>query len=110
MRIDLQDAEPGMVLREALCDSGGAMILAAGGELTEWLIGQLQGLGISELDVVGEDEEQEEEPQDVMRAEISAQLDALFQNTDQSDALIVAIRHIAERFVFDSRRLEQEGN
>lgn len=107
MRIELQDAKAGMVLREALCDSGGTVILAAGGELTEWLIGQLEGLGISELEIVDGDEEDEIDLLGVMRTQISEQLDALFQDTDQTDELMHAMRQLAGRFVFD-RELERE--
>ena len=100
--LSLEQAAPGMRLGEAVRDANGAVLLAAGGELTEHLLEALRRRGILQV-VVAEEETLSEAEREARREAVRARLSRLFRGAGQGEA---------DRQLFDAvldYRLEQLG-
>jgi len=98
----LDQAVPGMCLGEDVQDAHGALLLAAGGELTGHLLDMLQRRGIHQI-CVAEPEVPSTAEREALREAVRARLSYLFRGAGPDEA---------DRQLFDSvlaYRLEQLG-
>ena len=99
-QLSLDRALPGMRLAIDIRDGHGAILLVAGGELTESLLAALRRRGISQVSVV-EEEVLAIEEQEARREAIRVRLSHLFRHAGEAEA---------DRFLFEAMldyRLEQ---
>lgn len=92
--LSLQRATPGMRLGADVRDAHGAVLLAAGTELTESLLAALRRRGITEIGVL-EVEQLSESQREARREAVAARLAHLFRRGGESEA---------DRQLFDSVR------
>lgn len=79
INIDLENAQPGMKLWDAVVDAKGATLLPAGTELTASLITSLSRRGVYSVDVV--DDRVNEADLRVQRERVEKRLQNLFRRT-----------------------------
>lgn len=91
-KVEMDDAEPGMVLAEAVLDSQHTVLLPETTELTDSILRSLQRRGIDHLYIVDDDVSTEE--LEAERRRVQARLDRLFRlsrGKGASDALFQRI-------------------
>lgn len=93
-QVDLDDAEPGMVLSDAVLDSQHTVLLPEATVLTESMLRSLERRGIEHVFVVDDDISQEEWEAECRR--IQMRLDRLFRLCRGKGASDVLLERIAE--------------
>jgi hypothetical protein len=93
-QVDLDDAEPGMVLSEAVLDAQRTVLLPEATVLTESLLRSLERRGIEHVLVVDNDISQEEWEAECRR--VQTRLDRLFRGCRGKGASDVLLQRIAE--------------
>ena len=79
LQLDLDDAEPGMILSNTLLDAHGGVLLPSGVELTESVLTSLRRRGIDQITVVND--RISEADLAIERARLQKGLDNLFRNS-----------------------------
>ncbi|HSY27195.1 MAG TPA: hypothetical protein VK832_06815 [Burkholderiaceae bacterium] len=79
LQLDLDDAEPGMILSNTLFDAHGGVLLPSGVELTESVLTSLRRRGIDQITVVND--RISEADLAIERARLQKGLDNLFRNS-----------------------------
>jgi hypothetical protein len=94
LKMDLDDAQPGMVLWEAVVDSKGTTLLPAGTSLTSSMVTSLQRRGIDEVFVVND--AVTENDLRLERERIEKRMAALFRHCNDSLASQALLKSILE--------------
>lgn len=93
-QVDLDDAEPGMVLSEAVLDSHRTVLLPEATVLTDSMLRSLERRGIGHVFVVDNDVSPEKWEAECRR--MQERLDRLFRHCRGRGASDVLLQHIAE--------------
>ena len=93
-KVDMDDAEAGMVLYEAVMDAQGTVLLPEATELTDSMLRSLQRRGIDYVLIV--DDSVSEEELEALRQRVQASLDRLFRRSRGKGASDALFQHIME--------------
>lgn len=92
--VDLDDAEPGMVLSEAVLDAHGGVLLPAAAALTESMLTAMRRRGIDRIFVVNDDISEEELKAE--RERVQLRLARLFRHCGNDGACGALLQQITE--------------
>jgi len=93
-QVDVDDAEAGMVLHEAVLDGHGTVLLPAATELTDSMLSSLRRRGVDHVLVV--DDSISEEQREAERVRVQARLDKMFRHCRNKGASDLLLQRITE--------------